>query len=116
MENEMLKSLEALRKKMYELIEEKGIDHPEVLAASQLMDEMHNQFNRTHEIKGAPRKHIRVEPTGERFEIFLVDGESKHPQGEGEKLQEVLDLALKLAESRKPNLKVYYLEQRIQPD
>lgn len=48
MEKRVMMQLEGLRKKMNELADKKGLDHPEVLMISQQIDELHNKFNRFH--------------------------------------------------------------------
>ncbi|MFB5761012.1 aspartyl-phosphate phosphatase Spo0E family protein [Paenibacillus medicaginis] len=100
------KKIEKFREIMYQLADEKGLNHPEVLAISQMIDKLLNISQQAAQ--------IHIEERGELFALVLRRGKDRLELGEYGTYDEAEEWALKLSEqTEKPKAGVYYHAKRI---
>lgn len=106
------------RKRLHELVEEKGFNHPEVIQLSKLMDQMLNEYgdlmnNEEETSESVPLAHIRITPTGFEYEISLQEGLKSTHISNAKDLEQAKQAAKDYVKTNNTNLKIYYLEQLI---
>lgn len=110
--------IENNRKLLHELVNEKGLTHPEVIQLSKVMDQMLNEFdeilnNLEESIDKVPKVHIRITPTGFEFELSLQEGLKSIHISNAKDLETAKRMAREYVKNNDTDLKIYYLEQLI---
>lgn len=107
--------VEKARKFMYDLAAEKGLDHPDVLAASQALDELLNDFQQSQlkpKLKRRAKKlgkHLRIEDRKSGYAVVIDHVDATYDINEFVTLRQAVECAHNIAdESYRPKLKVYY--------
>lgn len=107
--------VEKARKFMYDLAAEKGLNHPDVLAASQALDELLNDFQQSRARPKRKRKakargkHIRIEDRKSGYAVVIDHIDATYDINEFVTLRQATECAHNIAdESYRPQLKVYY--------
>lgn len=105
--------VEKARNFLYELAAEKGLDHPDVLAASQALDELLNDFQQSQvKPKRKPKplgKHLRIEDRKSGYSVVIDHVDSEYEINHFVTLRQAIESAHNIAdESYRPKLKVYY--------
>lgn len=110
--------IEKNRKRLHELVNEKGLAHPEVIQLSKVMDQMLNDFdemmnNLENALEPTPKVHIRITPTGFEFEISLQEVLTSTHIANAKTFEAAKKVARDYIKNNKSNLKIYYLEQQL---
>jgi hypothetical protein len=110
--------IEKNRKRLHELVNEKGLTHPDVIQLSKVMDQMLNEFdeilnNLEETFESVPKVHLRITPTGLEFEISLQEGLTSTHISNAKDLETAKKVANEYVKTNDTNLKIYYLEQLV---
>lgn len=110
--------IEKNRQRLHELVNEKGLTHPDVIQLSKLIDQMLNEFdeilnNLEEELDGVPQVHIRITPTGFEFEISLQEGLTSTHIANAKTFEAAKKVARDYVKNNGSHLKIYYLEQQV---
>lgn len=113
--DELRKKIEETRQKIYDLVNEKGLDSPEVLEMSQILDQMLNEnVNILRRMTDkVPPRHIRIAPNGIGYSVALQNKEQQILIGFCETFEAAATLARNSAIAKRGKLKIYYLEQQV---
>lgn len=112
--DELREKIEKTRQMIYRLSQEKGINSPEVLEMSQILDQLINEnlnVLRTNHKKR--ERHIRITPTGFGYSITLQKGLDSVLIGFADNFESAKRMAFIAAKTKRANLDVLYLEQEL---
>ncbi|WP_028589422.1 aspartyl-phosphate phosphatase Spo0E family protein [Paenibacillus massiliensis] len=110
MTDEIRREIEKFQKKMYDLVNEKGLGHPDVIEASQMIDKLLNRLQeRQREI--ASTKRISVDYEGGQFVVSLRQANERYVISGYDALDQALEWAHKISEQSE--LPVYYRNKLI---
>ena len=114
--DELRDKIEKTRQMIYRLSQEKGINSPEVLEMSQILDQLINEnvnILRTN-LKNDKANHIRIMPTGNGYSVTLQKGMKSILIGFDEDFNAAKNMAFIAAKTKRANLDVLYLEQKLE--
>lgn len=108
MTDDIRQFVEKARQFMYDLAAEKGLDHPDVLAASQALDDLLNDFQKKSKAKKL-KKHLRIEDRRDGYAVVIDHVDASYEINDFVTFREAVESAYSIADqSKRPRLRVYY--------
>ncbi|MDQ0492805.1 aspartyl-phosphate phosphatase Spo0E family protein [Paenibacillus brasilensis] len=116
MTKELKNTIEELRRRMYNLINERGINDPKVVSASHLLDAALNEYNK--KMKGKEKRgddHVRIVPQEDGYVVMIDYKGVISDVGFRPSYVEAEKFAFAVAQvSKRTRVDVYYLEQKLE--
>lgn len=114
--DELRDKIEKTRQEIYRLSQDKGINSREVLEMSQKLDQLINENVNILRTNSKKRKdnHVRIMPTGNGYSVTLQKGLNSVLVGFAEDFDAAKKMAFIAAKTKRANLDVLYLEQKLE--
>lgn len=111
--HELNEKIEKLRKTLYNIVDDLGFNHPEVVEASQMLDELLNELQRIDQDE-RPKKHLRIENILGVYRVVIDHGDISYVLSEWATLDQAIKSAKRVSnESNRPKMHVYLRGKKI---